>query len=134
MCCRNCRCRIGRLRARISSASRYMAHRKCAASSFLVLKGLIGSCSDYRATAPLRERTKPERIDNIHVRARLIENRGSDARITFSEGVTNRFRWLLLRGRRHYHRGEAKFAEIYTLPTNHDVFCVHSHVNMHIYN
>jgi len=81
-------------------------------SSSPVLKGLIGSCSDYRATAPLRERTKPERIDNIHVPARLIENRDSDARITFSEGVTNRFRWLLLRGLQNYHRGEAKFMGI----------------------
>lgn len=87
----------------------YTAHRKYAASPFSVLKGLIGSCSDYRATAPLRERTKPERIDNIRVPARLIENRGSDARVTFSEGVTNRFRRLLLRGLQNYHRGEAKF-------------------------
>lgn len=123
---------MGRLRARISSA-RYTAHRKYAASPYPVLKGLIGSCSDYRATAPPRERTKPERIDNIHVPARLIENRGSDARITFSEGVTNRFRWLLLRGLQNYHRGEAKLTEIWTLPTKlkDDVFCVY-HVNMHV--
>lgn len=110
----------GRLRARILSSSRYTAHRKYAASLFPVLKGLIGSCSDYRATAPLRERTKPERIDNIHVPVQLIEN--SDARITFSEGVTNRFRWLLLRGLQNYHRGEAKFTGIWTLPTKHNVF------------